>query len=215
MSCDEISELLPAYVLGALDVEEFEAVEAHLREGHEHDEELVELRATVFALDRFGEDVALESPPQSMSLPTERSRRLSRTGRPPVWLAAVAAAVVLAVFGAGWLIGDLVDGSGQGISIEVQGADGRHLVLDAGSGTDSVTVTMAGFDRLSDDQQYQIWAIRDGEWQRIGNCNTNPRGWWRGDFTFTVQPGEQVAVTIEPTGGSPTPTSEPIFISGQ
>ena len=127
MSCDEISELLPAYVLGALDADELQAVEAHLREGREHDEELVELRATVFALDRFGEDLAPDATPESISPPAERSHGLSRIGRPPVWLAAIAAAVVLAVFGAGWLIGDLVDGSGREVSIEVgvQRAGGR------------------------------------------------------------------------------------------
>ncbi len=214
MSCDEISELLPAYVLGALDAEELQAVEAHLRDGREHDEELVELRATVFALDRFGEDLAPDAGPQSISSAAESSRRV-RIGRPPVWLAAIAAAVVLAVFGAGWLIGDLIDGSGREVSIEVEGAAGRYLVLDGSSSAETVTVTMAGFDRLSDEQAYQLWAIRDGEWQPIGNCNTNPQGWWRGDFVFTVQAGEQVAVTVEPTGGSSTPTSEPIFISGQ
>ncbi len=183
MSCDEISELLPAYVLGALDAEELQAVEAHLRDGREHDEELVELRATVFALDRFGEDLAPDAGPQSISSAAESSRRV-RIGRPPVWL-------------------------------EVQGAAGRYLVLDGSSSAETVTVTMAGFDRLSDEQAYQLWAIRDGEWQPIGNCNTNPQGWWRGDFVFTVQAGEQVAVTVEPTGGSSTPTSERIFISGQ
>ena len=58
MNCEEISELLPAYVLGALDPDEIEAIEAHLRAGHEHDAELVDLRATVFAMDRYQEAIA-------------------------------------------------------------------------------------------------------------------------------------------------------------
>ena len=47
MNCEQARELLPAYLLGALDVDETREVEAHLRAGHEHDDELVELRATV------------------------------------------------------------------------------------------------------------------------------------------------------------------------
>ena len=60
MNCEQARELRPAYALGALEPDETRDVEAHLRAGHEHDEELVELRATVFALDRFADAQALE-----------------------------------------------------------------------------------------------------------------------------------------------------------
>ena len=62
MTCDEVRELLPAYALDLLEGGELEAVEAHLHAGREHDEELVELRATSFALDRLGEEEAIYSP---------------------------------------------------------------------------------------------------------------------------------------------------------
>ncbi len=138
---------------------------------------------------------------------------MRRLVRPPTWLWAVAAAVLLAVFGAGWLASELVGGDDRQVSILIQDPEGRKVALAAGGG-DSVTVTMSGFTRLSDAEAYQFWAIRDGEWLRIGLCNTDRDGWWRGDFAFTIRPDERLAITIESTDGSETPTSEPILITG-
>jgi anti-sigma-K factor RskA len=211
MNCDDVRELLPAYVLGALDAEDLEAVEEHLRSGSEHEEELVELRATVFALDRFAEepDETLEAAlPQALRV--ERPRRLAR---PAWWQMAAAAAVLIAVFGAGWLANGLIGSDQQEVSIVVQAADGSYVVLESADSDDSVTVTMEGFARLPEGQAYQVWAIREGRWLRIGVCNTDEEGWWKGDFAFSVQPGESIALTVEPTGGSDTPTSEPLLRS--
>jgi anti-sigma-K factor RskA len=212
MNCDDVSEMLPAYVLGALDADDLEAVEAHLRAGREHDEEIVELRATVIALDRFaGEpnlDVSFSATPRQAG----QSESIRRIPRPAVWQIAAAAVVLIAVFGAGWLAADLT-GKGQEVSILIQGADGEYVALKGASTETSVTVTMEGFAKLSDGQAYQVWAIRDGQWLRIGVCNTNDNGWWHGDFAFSVQPDEQIALTVEPEGGSQTPTSEPLLTS--
>ena len=52
MNCYEVSELLPAYALGALEPDEVKLIEVHLNQGQDHDEELLELRMTLFALDR-------------------------------------------------------------------------------------------------------------------------------------------------------------------
>lgn len=214
MNCDEVRDLLPAYVLGALDAEELEAVEEHLRAGSEHEEELVELRATVFALDRFGDELEPSESFEAATLAIDGSRGGRRIQGIPAWLLGAAAVVLVAVFGAGWLASELL-GSGQDLSIQIYGTEGRHLFIDGTSGDETVTVTMAGFDMLPEAQAYQLWAIRDGEWQTIGVCNTNERGWWKGDFAFEVQSGEQVAVTVEPTSGSEKPTSEPVLISGR
>jgi anti-sigma factor RsiW len=208
MNCDEVQELLPAYVLGALDAAELEAVESHLRQGSEHDDELVELRATVFALDRFADEASFDATDTSL----ERPSPIGRETRRPVWRMALAAAVLLTVFGAGWLASTLIGGDdGRAVSIAIQGVDGEQLALRGADSEGAVNVTMAGFDRLPEGQGYQIWAIRDGRWFRIGICNTDSQGWWHGDFEFTIRSGEQIAVTIEPADGSETPTSEPIL----
>jgi anti-sigma-K factor RskA len=206
MNCEEVRELLPAYVLGALDADELEVVEAHLREGREHDEELVELRATVFALDSLGDEPGL-----APARPRLESSLAART-RPALWQVGAAAVLLLAVFGAGWLAADLVaTGSSEEVSIFLQGSEGQIVDFQWSDAADSVTVTMAGFERLTDGRAYQLWAIRDGAWLRIGVCNMDDQGGWKGDFDFTIRSGEQVALTIEPEGGSTVPTSPPIL----
>jgi anti-sigma-K factor RskA len=213
MNCDEVRELLPAYVLGALDADDLAAVEAHLRAGDEHEDELVELRATVIALDRFADDPDVAVSFDAMPRGAGGSGVIHRIPRPAVWQIAIAAVVLIAVFGAGWLAADLTTKENQGVSILIQGAGGEYMFLEGASSDASVTVTMEGFERLSDSEAYQVWAIRDGQWLRIGVCNTNENGWWHGDFAFKVQPGEQIALTVEPADGSQTPTSEPLLIS--
>jgi anti-sigma-K factor RskA len=213
MNCDEVRELLPAYVLGALDAEELRDVEAHLRAGHEHDDELIELRATVFALDRYGDadDVAASG---LVLGEAKRSGLVAWIERPHLWQAAAAAVLMVMAFGAGLLVSNLVgERQDQEVSILIQGSGGKRVSFLAVGSEESVTVTMAGFSRLPEAQAYQLWAIREGAWLPIGICNTNDAGGWQGDFEFRMRRGEQIALTIEPAEGSETPTSEPILSS--
>jgi anti-sigma factor RsiW len=214
MNCEEVRELLPAYVLGALDAEELEALEAHLRDGREHDDELVELRATVFALDSLGDEAPVDAAPAPVLLRPEPSSRASQPGVFSLWQLGAAAVLLLAAFGAGWLVSELVrTDPSEEVSIFLQGPDGQSVDMQGSDAAESVTVTMAGFVRLTDGRAYQLWAIRDGEWLRIGVCNMNEQGGWVGDFGFTIRSGEQVALTIEPGGGSTSPSSPPILSS--
>jgi anti-sigma-K factor RskA len=223
MNCEEISELLPAYVLGALEPEEVEAVETHLRAGREHDHELVDLRATVFAMDRFQEDAvptpsaslakrvqALVRPEQAPAALTTRPFR--RSFLPPSLRVAVAATVLLLVFGAGWLANAVMGDEEEVYAFALHGDDGAFMQVRGSTESDNVTVTMAGLDRLAE-QSYQVWAIRDGDWLSMGVCNTNAQGGWVGDFNFQMQGDEEVALTIEPRGGSDGPTSEALLRS--
>jgi anti-sigma-K factor RskA len=72
---------------------------------------------------------------------------------------------------------------------------------------------MAGLARLPAGSAYQLWAVQDGSWNTIGVCNTDADGWWQGSFPYALRPGEDVAVTVEPAGGSARPTSQPILQS--
>ena len=220
MNCEEVRELLPAYVVGKLERDEVQAVEEHIRAGREHDDELVELRATVFALDRFADDLRQEAPvpidarrPQLHTEP-RKVAWLGRLSVLPAWPLAAAAVVVLAVLGLGVLASGLTDGDGsKQVTLLVEGAPGQSVSLTGATDAAQVSVTMSGFERLPSDRAYQLWAIRDEQWLRIGVCNTNAAGGWTGNFDFTVRPGEQIALTVEPAGGSVNPTTAPILTS--
>ncbi len=228
MNCEEISDLLPAYVLGALEPDEVEAIEEHLRAGREHDEELVELRTTVFALDRYSDELsagAIGAPvggrieavsgAADREAPETASKKRASAWLPaaPGWGIAAIAAGVLLLFGAGWVAGQLLAGEGgETYAYAIEGEDGAFMEVLGDTASDSVTVTMAGLQRL-EDRSYQVWAIRGGEWVSIGVCNTNAEGRWVGDFDFSLRTGERVALTVEPRGGSDMPTSDPVLIS--
>lgn len=230
MTHDEVRDLLPAYALGALDPDESTAVEAHLDGCREHDEELIELRATVLALGTLAEErapsAALAGEIERLTgrAPGDRSAVAPDQMRPPRaepgarrsigrrWWprAAAAAAVLLVVFTAGWLAGGTL-GAEERYSYVVQAPGGAMLEFSGIAGDDTVTVWMAGLDRLPPDQRYQLWALRDDRWVSIGIYNTNPEGRWRGDFAFTLATDEEIALTIEPTPGSDGPTSDPLI----
>lgn len=229
MTCDETRDLLPGYALGLLDPAEARSVEAHFDECPEHEAELIELRATTFALDLIREDApapaSLRRRVRTLTTEPSGERNLrvpatigSAPPRPRWWLAAAAVVALVAVFTAGWAARTVLDdGSPSPATPEVryayalQGASGEFVSFTGIEGSDHVTVTMAGLARLGGDQRYRLWAIRDGRWERIGQCNTNTQGGWVGDFAFALRAGEQLAVTIERTSADPQPPGAPIL----
>ena len=241
MTCEEIQDLLPGYVLDALDAHEMEQVDAHLASCRDHDEELVDLRATGMALAllddaapssqlrarvravpgpmplydfRDSEDDLLdddldERDAERTSAPAARSRFAAPRAN-SWWFMGMAAAIALVMFGAGWYTGTRTAPAAQApvrYSYEMRSPTGQLVKFAGIEGTDRVTVTMDGLQAQPEGRQYQVWAIRDGKWVSLGSCNTNARGWWRGDFEFTLKSGEEVALTVEPAGGSPKPST--------
>lgn len=222
MNCNEVRELLPAYVLGALEGDETGEIEAHLRSGREHDDELVELRATVFALDRFADEESFDEPAAPTDLRATAAHRRATAGPRTIRTimssgrlrSVLAAAAVIAIFAAGWAVATSTTGRTQhDVSLAIQGPAGRTLSLTGTTGDERVAVTMTGFDRLPSDHVYQLWAIRNGAWVRIGVCNPTPDRTWAGEFPFAINRNERVAVTVEPAGGSQNPSTTPLLIS--
>lgn len=79
-------------------------------------------------------------------------------------------------------------------------------------GEDRSVLTVSGMPRLPEDRTYEIWTIDDG--------NPEPAGLFRageGQTVATVNNSlggaDTVAVTVEPAGGSPEPTTDPMMVA--
>jgi anti-sigma-K factor RskA len=143
--------------------------------------------------------------------------------RPGAIIAAAAAAVVLiagAVIGIGWpgpngwgaqremaAIAEAPDAQSQ--THEVEGGGEVTLVSSAAEGRSGVIVE--GLPELGADQTYELWYIDDAGADSAGTFDVAGSETWRVlDGSFT--PGLAVGITVEPAGGSPQPTTEPIVV---
>jgi anti-sigma-K factor RskA len=143
--------------------------------------------------------------------------------RPGALVAVAAAAVVLlvgAVVGIGWpgpngwgaqlqmtAIADAPDA--QTATLEAEGGGEITLVSSASKGRSVVVAD--GLPDLGDDKTYELWYIDDSGAESAGTFEATGGETWRildGSFT----PGVAVGVTVEPAGGSPQPTTEPIVV---
>ncbi|MGW9184284.1 anti-sigma factor [Agromyces sp. NPDC055661] len=141
--------------------------------------------------------------------------------RPGAIIAAAAAAVLLVVgvvVGVGWpgtngwgaqreraAIASAPDAQSQ--TLDVEGGGQVTLVSSAEQGR-SVVIT-EGLPELAADQTYELWYIDDAGAAPAGTFDASGDETWRvleGSFT----PGVVVGITVEPAGGSPQPTTEPI-----
>ena len=143
--------------------------------------------------------------------------------RPGALLGVAAAAVLLiagAVLGVAWsgpngwgaqremaAIAEAPDAQSQ--TLEVEGGGEVTLVSSADQGRSGVVVE--GLAELGADQTYELWYIDDAGADSAGTFDVSGSETWRVlDGSFT--PGVAVGITVEPAGGSPQPTTEPIVV---
>lgn len=155
--------------------------------------------------------------------PAESTARRRWFQRPGAIIGAAAAAVVLitvAVIGIGWTgpngwgaqremaaIAEAPDAQSQ--THEVEGGGEVTLVSSAAAGRSGVIVE--GLPELDADQTYELWYIDDAGVDSAGTFDVAGAETWRVlDGSFT--PGVAVGITVEPAGGSPQPTTEPIVV---
>jgi anti-sigma-K factor RskA len=229
MSTD-LHTLSGAFAIDALTAEEADQFRTHLEGCAACREEVRELRE---AAARMGEVEAV-APPAAL-----KSRILSAADRtaqqPPKvarldegaepsgrrrWvprLAAAAAAVVLVggAIGIGQITGD--DGTTlQAGVVRVFEADDAHTAeVDTSHGAVRVAtspdrgemaVDTSGLRPLDEEHVYQVWSIADGTPSSV-LVLPDPG---RGASMAMPAAGTQVAITVEPAGGSEQPTTEPI-----
>jgi anti-sigma-K factor RskA len=228
MRCEEVEELAGAYALHALPPDELAEVEAHLA-GCERHPELAELLLAASTLAVNAPE--LEPPPELKSrlmaaihaetAPTVTAPEPSAGGGLMGWLrralsgprlgyglaAAMAVVLIAAIF----------------VTMSGDGGDEETLIRGFSQGEVSGTVTyipdeqtalmqVEGLEPAPEGQTYQVWAITDGQPASIGFIEVPEDGPASSEMSgIQLEDGQTVAVTLEPAGGSPQPTTEPLF----
>jgi anti-sigma-K factor RskA len=228
----ELAGLSGLYALDALDDEAREQFEAFLRTNPEAQAEVDEFHATAAALasavaeeppaglrERVLADVATTRQDAPVIDLTVRRARRMRT----VWVGVAAALILVVGVAAGLLIDRPADG-GSELADVLARSDVRMVPL-AGAGPQGAKVVWSadanravvvanGMSRLPDDQTMELWRIEGDEATQVGLFTPDQDGRVRASFDTDLQGADALGVTIEPAGGSKTPTL-PIVLQGE
>lgn len=197
----DIHDLTAAYALDALEPDEAEAYEAHLGQCEECRMQLAELSESAGAL-AFGA-VAPPPPPRLRAAildaaAAERSNVIPLVRRrwmPRVLAVAAAAAACIAV---GFTVSALKSNGSPGISTTLVSIGG------------SATLSVKGLPAAPADKTYEAWVIAPGG--RARPAGLFPGGAYGSvvHLAGNLRSPDVVAVTLEPAGGSPAPTTTPL-----
>lgn len=91
-------------------------------------------------------------------------------------------------------------------------ADGGAATVHWSASVGEAVLVSDGLPRLTDDQTFEMWLVRDGTPVAAGIFDADGDA-ATAQLAGALQPGDVVAVTVEPAGGSPSgaPTSAPIL----
>lgn len=226
MNCDEVRELLAAYALDALSDEERSAVAAHLEECELHGD-LADWRATAESLAGLADEVAppaeLRARVLAIAAPDVDSGaaaisrepvQMNERRRSPVpsylgWaLAAVFATIALVAV----LRPPSAGAPGVVVTREGTAAGGTaHARVTYSPDEQRVVFQVDQLLPPSAGREYQLWVVRGQTPVSLGVFVTTADGAGSVVTQTMLSPGEVLAVTVEPTGGSPAPTTQPFL----
>lgn len=142
--------------------------------------------------------------------------------RTTTWIAAAAAAAVLAVGGLVW--GPLSDDSAPQLTalqqVE-QAQDATTVTKHQGAVTatlafspslDRSALSLDGMPPAPQGKVYQLWYIGSGGARSAGFLTALDEGRGQAVLAGSLMGAKQVGVTIEPAGGSKTPTTDPVMV---
>lgn len=231
----DVSGLAGLYALDALDGPDLERFEAYLVSHPEALAEVIEFQEAAARL----ASITVQPAPPSMrdevlsslgdvrqvppSLDVARARRRSPAQR----VAGIAAAVLvlLGVGAGGYLIGTsgedatdvdevalvLANDDASVVNLSGEGLSARLVYSNsAGRGV----VVSDSLEPLGDDLTYELWQLQGDEAIPVGLFTPDPDGVVDVALPVELADADAVAVTIEPAGGSETPTL-PIIMSGE
>lgn len=226
MSTD-LHTLSGAYAIDALSQEEADEFRTHLSACQVCRDEVRELRE---AAAKMGASEALVPPPalrarvleaasrQPQQPPRVRSLAERKRRWQPRLLLAAAVAVVVAAVGVGVAVSQRPEQPPVSAAVSrvfnapdahqatVGTANGGKLTVATSPKLNEMAVDTDALPRLGKAQVYQIWAVHDGAMTSAAVLS-NPDS---GAAMEMPKPGTQVAITIEPAGGSAQPTTKPI-----
>ncbi|PKW27646.1 anti-sigma factor [Phycicoccus duodecadis] len=143
--------------------------------------------------------------------------------RTTTWIAAAAAAAVLAVGGvAAWSPWSSDQTTLSALQQVTQASDAATVTSHKGAVTATLAysrelnrsaLTVTGMPPAPDGRTYQLWYVGSNEVARSAGFIT-PGGDGRAEAVLagSLTGATAVGVTVEPTGGSPAPTSDPIMV---
>jgi anti-sigma-K factor RskA len=155
--------------------------------------------------------------------PAERAARRRWFERPAALMAGAAAAILLI---AGTIVGvNWAGPNGWGAQREMaaiasapdvqsttqQVADGGEVTLYWSVDEGRSAVVVEGLPDVGADSTYELWYIDDSGAASAGTFDVTGDETWR-VLDGQLAPGIAVGVTVEPAGGSPQPTTEPIVV---
>ena len=239
MTHDEAAELLGAYALDAVDPDEAEAIELHLRECARCRAEVSEHRETAAMLAHAGADAPadlwgriageIEPPADVVPVPMPRlgdiaEQRTAKARRRPVWLAPVAAAAAVVIAVLGLQVRDLqqrIDELPSSATAELASAasdpDAVLVHLDGGDGTsvpvvvngDRAWLDAANLPDAGDGRTYQLWGASGEDLVSVAVLGRDP-----GVVSFDVEGYAALAITEEDAPGV-VRSAQPPVVGGE
>jgi anti-sigma-K factor RskA len=227
----DIHLLTGAYAAGAVDDVERIAFERHLRVCPSCQDEVRELRETVV---RLAEAAAVVPPiglrravlgqirTSAQARPGAHATppRPPRSARAPWFVAAACAALAVTAGGIAWDQHVAAERAHQLATIVADATARRVTGRTAGGGTvavvvsgDRAAVLAAAMPPLPSNRTYQLWLVQPAG--RVSSLGLGPAaadaaGSWSRLVTGVAR-GDVIAVSVEPPGGSPQPTTTPII----
>jgi anti-sigma-K factor RskA len=97
-------------------------------------------------------------------------------------------------------------------TLTVEGPDGSFARVVVASSRGEAVFLTDGMPETSSDEIYELWLIDDDGPAPAGLFDVDERGRATRVLTGDLAGAAAIAVTVEPAGGSPQPTSDPLMV---
>ena len=160
-----------------------------------------------------------------------RDELAARRATPPWWtgvLAPAAAVVAVLIVGVGVLVANLYDRIGEletasaqvadvlaapdaeTVTVEGEAGEVARVVLSQGRG--EAVFVADGMSPVSPEQTFQLWLIDEEGPESAGLFDVDEQGRVTQVLAGDLQEAAAIGVTVEPAGGSPQPTTDPVLV---